>query len=556
MRSLFLALPLVLAPVLTGCASTETVATHPAAATTAVAARQGVIPFERAEVVRDTATGNHRIIWEAPGVKQVTLYAGTSPDTIDRARPVATGTLGAAIEVAGLAPDQHWFFALVPDRGGELILAERGLGLATVPNLRDAGGYRTADGRWVRMGLVYRSDQLDRLSDGDFARLGALGLGTIADLRTESERTREPDRVPAGTRHVVLDVAADSDSMGGDLRKALTKIAAGEGVAMLTEANREFVALPSARAAYGTLLKDIASDRAPLLYHCTSGKDRTGWASAVLLSLLGVPRETVIQDYLASNDYLAAKNRASLAAIAKADSSLNPAFFEPVLGVRAAFIEAAFAEAETRYGSMEAYARDALGIDAATLEALRAHMLTGPVGSEGPPCSRDGGSTDRFIPATARRKKRSDERSFHLEAGPEGIGAVDPDRVEPGGDRAALDGRDDRGLAAQRHRLLDPADEAAADIAFMDEAVADLQPAGRDQMGEACGGAGAAGTSVDRLVAVEDGVAAVGALPLGRVGPEDVADAADRGIERVDGLIDVTHRRADAAAEVNEARRA
>ena len=120
---------------------------------------------------------------------------------------------------------------------------------------------------------------------------------------------------------IFLEIAREG-SLGGDMRQAMAMIQGGRGVEMLTAANRDFVALPSARRAYHALVTRAASGMArqsgrALLYHCTAGKDRTGWASAVLLSLLGVPRETVMADYLASNAYLAGKNRATLAALAR-----------------------------------------------------------------------------------------------------------------------------------------------------------------------------------------------------------------------------------------------
>ncbi|ARS26255.1 protein-tyrosine phosphatase [Sphingomonas sp. KC8] len=346
---------------------------------TAIVKQTDLIPFRAASVARIAGTTDSEIRWSATGAQTVTVYAGTDPDNIDRKHPVGQGAADATIRVTGLAADKRWFFQLVPDHGAPLVIADHGVHLKTVPNLRDIGGYRTADGRWVKMGLLYRSDQLDRLSDADLAAMGNLGIRLIADLRTSSERTREPDRIPAGAEHLVLDVAADSKGgLGGDMRQAMSIIAAGKGAEMLTEGNRDFVSLGSARTAYSQLLSRIGADTAgPTLYHCTAGKDRTGWASAVILTLLGVPRETVMADYLASNDYLREKNAASLAALAASKAPITPENLEPVLGVRAAYLEAAFAEVDQRYGSFSAYARDALGLDAAAIERLRARYLAG-----------------------------------------------------------------------------------------------------------------------------------------------------------------------------------
>ncbi len=288
MKALAPALVLALMPVLQGCAA----ASHDRMGTTAAEVR--VIPFTRAEVTRTAGSDDHVLAWSAPGVQRVTVFAGASPDTIDRSRPVATGGGDARVTVTGLAPGRRWFFALVADRGAALIIADRNLRLGSVPNLRDIGGYATSDGRWVRMGMIYRSDQLDRISDADLAAMGGLGLGLVADLRTEAERRREVDRVPAGAEYLVLDVAKDSAAgLGGDMRQAMALIAGGKGAELLTEANREFVSLPSARAAY---------------------------------------------------------------------------------------IEAAFDEVERRHGSMDAYVRDGLGIDDATIARLRARLLQGAPG--------------------------------------------------------------------------------------------------------------------------------------------------------------------------------
>jgi len=250
------------------------------------------------------------------------------------------------------------------------------LHLATAPNFRDIGGYRTSDGHMVRQGLAFRSDQLNRLSDADLATIAALHPSAIVDLRTATAREREPDRVPAGARHVVLDVMADSTgSLGGDMRLAMAQIAGGKGEAMLAAANREFVTLPSARRSYAALIRLMLASDAPVVFHCTAGKDRTGWAAAVVLSLLGVPRETVMADYLLSNTMLAEKNHAALAMLARSGSGLSPAMLEPVLGVRESYIAAAFAEVERTYGSFDNYARNGLGLSAGELRQLRRKLI-------------------------------------------------------------------------------------------------------------------------------------------------------------------------------------
>jgi protein-tyrosine phosphatase len=242
--------------------------------------------------------------------------------------------------------------------------------LSNAANFRDAGGHRTENGQWVKTGILYRSDQLDRLSDDDLGRMLALNVGTIVDLRTQSERSHEPDRVPAGVTHMVLDVAKDAEgSIGGDMRSAMAKIAAGEGAKMLIEANRDFVNVASARHSYAELIKKVAYGDDALVYHCTAGKDRTGWASAVILSLLGVSRTEIVKDYMASNQYLAEKNKRTLAMVKAANPTFVAQHLEDV-------IEAAFHEVDVQFGSMENYAQNALGLDAATIQQLKNRLLS------------------------------------------------------------------------------------------------------------------------------------------------------------------------------------
>ena len=338
--------------------------------------RGGAIPFLAATAAKVGTGDDYHIAWDAAGVDHVTIYAGPSPSTVLTGKPLAQGRGKDSVTVSNPVPGARPYFTLAPSRGAPLVIADRALHLASIANLRDIGGYRTSDGHWVKMGLLYRSDQLDRVSDADLKAMERLGLRLVADLRTESERTREPDRLPRGSQPLILDVAGDSaGSLGGDMRKAMAAIAAGKGAELLTEANRDFVSLGSAKRAYATLLGQM--NGAPILYHCTAGKDRTGWASAVILTLLGVPRETVMADYLASNSYLRAKNERAKQMLAKSGSPIEPSHLEPVLTVRASYLDAAFDEVAKRYGSFDAYVRQGLGLGDAEIDALKSAYLQG-----------------------------------------------------------------------------------------------------------------------------------------------------------------------------------
>jgi protein-tyrosine phosphatase len=334
-------------------------------------ALRGVIPFTTADVSR-TNEHTFKITWAAAGAAAVAIYAGTSAHDVGRTRLIARGAAAGTIAVTNLPEADRWYFELVPDRGASLVVADRNLHLATAPNFRDIGGYRTDDGRWVRTGLLYRSDQLDRLSDADLTRITHLNPVLIVDLRTDRERQRGADRRPSAASHLIADVYADADqTLSGD---PLAQIATpDDAVALLLAANRRFVSLQSARHAYGLLFTSIKEAPGPVVYHCTAGKDRTGWATAVLLTVLGVPRTVVMQDYLASNRYLVEKNRERVARMA-VDAADR---LEPIFWVREAYLDAAFHEVETRYGSFERYVHDGLGLDEASVRALRTRYLAG-----------------------------------------------------------------------------------------------------------------------------------------------------------------------------------
>ncbi|WP_406105904.1 tyrosine-protein phosphatase [Streptomyces sp. NBC_01003] len=318
------------------------------------------IPFTAATVMASEDGSSFTVEWKAPGVRHVAVRAG--------GRTVASGGSTGKVTVRGLpAADRQWF-DLVPDRGQGLHLADREIRLDGGVNFRDAGGYRTTDGHWVRMGEIYRTASLDKLSDRDLAKLKRLGISVDYDLRTQQERTSAPDRVPAGSRYVVADVLGDLGGLSG-------LPASPEAAAQLmVDAEKTMVSAPTAQKAYTTVLQGIAdADGANTLFHCTAGKDRTGWANATLLTALGVPRETVTADYLASNTYRAKENAAMLAAMPPAQAAV----YKPLLDVRPEYLNSGFQEVTSRYGTFDHYLDKSLGLSHRDVRDLREDLLVG-----------------------------------------------------------------------------------------------------------------------------------------------------------------------------------
>ena len=270
--------------------------------------------------------------------------------------------------------------AAAPGRGPALAepAAAPSPNIRSLPNLRDVGGARALDGRRVRTGLLYRSEDLSRVDPDELEALARLGLRAVFDLRTEAERTGLPDRLPAGVASVVVDVLRDSLRLTpahmGDLladpARAEEVFGGGRAEAFFPEAYRELVHLPSARAGYRDLFAGLLdAGRRPALVHCTTGKDRTGWAVAALLLLLGVPGEAVMKDYLLSGPNLLPTFAPALEAFAARGG--DPETLRPLVDVRPAYLEAALEEVRLTYGDIESYFADGLGLDGGARAALR-----------------------------------------------------------------------------------------------------------------------------------------------------------------------------------------
>lgn len=256
-----------------------------------------------------------------------------------------------------------------------------------LPNLRDVGGWPTADGGRVRRGMAYRSTELGRLDADGVRAVGALGISTVYDFRTAAERAQQPDRVPNGVTAVNLDVLADSveASAAASLNDIVSQPAVarkflgdGKAVELMRQSYRDIVGLPSALGSYRDFFRGL-SDAAsrPALFHCTTGKDRTGWGAASLLMLLGVAEADVRRDYLLTNDELLPALKPVFDQFAAAGG--EPDLLLPVLGVREEYLDTALDVMRCRFGGIEGYFADGLGIDATAQQALHAAFVE-PVG--------------------------------------------------------------------------------------------------------------------------------------------------------------------------------
>ncbi|WBB75429.1 tyrosine-protein phosphatase [Micromonospora sp. WMMD1128] len=257
--------------------------------------------------------------------------------------------------------------------------------LVGAPNARDLGGLPTTDGRRVRAGRLVRAAALGRLTDDDLPVLGKLAPACVVDLRAaEEQAVAPPDRLVGEPRVVHLPVYDAAHPVftyvsavlqGHDL-DAYADLARDGMPGAMTAIYRWFVSGEPARAGFGAAVRLAADDaNLPLLFHCSAGKDRTGWLSVVLLTALGVSEPAIRADYLRHNELTESLREVLLAAMTKRRPDLDPAAARPLLEVRPEYLDAAYDEVRQGYGSFEAYLGDGLGVTDEVRAALRERVL-------------------------------------------------------------------------------------------------------------------------------------------------------------------------------------
>ncbi len=256
-------------------------------------------------------------------------------------------------------------------------LPTRTLPLEGTVNFRDLGGYTTTDGRHVRTGQIFRSAALHKLTDKDHALLHQLGIKLVCDLRSDEEIAIEPDRLPQDPtpEYLHLPLQFDEERDQRERVRALLfnrrKLAGMMGdfyVRVMLEENPQI---------YGTIFKRLADPaNLPTIIHCTAGKDRTGVASALILSILGVPEETIIADYSLSNRYYDNYFRYGEQVVSRLTwLGIRAEHLQPMFLANPASLRAALQYIREAYGSVENYLHECADVSASDLIALRANLL-------------------------------------------------------------------------------------------------------------------------------------------------------------------------------------
>jgi protein-tyrosine phosphatase len=246
------------------------------------------------------------------------------------------------------------------------------LRLASADNFRDVAGtgsgYATRDGGRVRRGVFYRSNEL-QLTHADAAALAGLGITAVHDLRSAPEVEAHPDvEVPGAVWHHVEVAGIPMEMVAG-----LADTAAAARV--MREVYDGFVRSAASRSAYAELLRALATGPGPQLFHCTAGKDRTGWAAALLLEVAGVDRDTILADYLLTNEVSSATREKYLALVGEHLGEHLVEVYEPTMVVAPEYLQTAYDAVAADHGSIAAYLRDGLGLEDATVAALRERLV-------------------------------------------------------------------------------------------------------------------------------------------------------------------------------------
>lgn len=306
--------------------------------------------------------------WQKDG--NASLYLKTSPYAIPRAAVATTEEQCFVLEDAAL---QRYWAELRFDDGTRLKTVERHLPIASVPNFRDIGGYKTKDGYTIRWEQVYRASAFDNLSAEDSAILESMDIKLVCDLRTARETRSNPDKLPASIALISLP-PQNKDNRWLHMGRILFE--AGFLESLLLDAYTR-VMLDESPQIFKILFEKLAdSDSLPLVIHCAIGKDRTGIAIALLLSFLGVDEETILQDYALSNHHYPFFKESSAKVMVQLKLfGLNEADFDYLLLANTDLMQQALKHLHDKYGSAEAYLLDFVGLSRESLAAVRGNLL-------------------------------------------------------------------------------------------------------------------------------------------------------------------------------------
>ena len=317
--------------------------------------------------------GDYHIEWQASHADtKVTVEALTGDGSI--AAHYHEEQLPRA-SFSGLEPASRHYFRLRDQHGTEVLATERKFGMQGTPNFRDFGGYHTADGRQVKWGYLFRSGQLSKLSDQDVALLASLELDLVCDFRREEEQETDPSRLPELRRPRIASLPIIPGSNSRFFEESEEQLGGRDAMYdFMVEINRDFAEAQT--ATYARMFREILDiGDARFLVHCSAGKDRTGFAVALILLALGVTRDVVMRDYMLTARFFDPLLEVDRLKKKYQMEHMDTESVLPMLEVHEDYLAKALSAIEKNYASVQEYLERELGVGPAELVQLRSRYL-------------------------------------------------------------------------------------------------------------------------------------------------------------------------------------
>lgn len=257
--------------------------------------------------------------------------------------------------------------------------AHRLLNFEGISNFRDLGGYPGADGRTVKWGKLYRAANFAETSRADQQVLDRLGLYALVDFRSAAEKEEEPNQLPDKPPYRVIEIPTMDGGDNSVSEEIMARFESGDFSdfdpdAFMIEANRQFATTFTPQFRQFVSLVEQAGGK-PIVWHCSAGKDRTGFAAAILLRILGVDQAVVMQDYMLSREYALAARKKELLLVRLLKGEEAAEKLQVLLGVEQPWLQAAFDTIDQQYGDFDTYVTKALGLSETDVDTLQAKLL-------------------------------------------------------------------------------------------------------------------------------------------------------------------------------------
>jgi protein-tyrosine phosphatase len=333
-------------------------------------------------VCEQTGPTEYRLTYQMTDDTHKVKIATSTDAAVKTGLQPVTETDKSDITVHAGKAGERMYFMLQPDHGAAREVSIRHISLDGTPNFRDLGGYETADGKFTRWGMIYRSGVLSGLTAQDLTYLSQLGVKEVFDFRVGDETQAAPEKWISGPGVKLISVPVGTDAKSPHPTVDASAFFATNPTP--EQVHKWFMGVYATMAisgapSYAATLRGMIDGPLPAMYHCTAGKDRTGVFSAILLKILGVPQDTIDADYHLTETYLDDAGRAKMNAAAnnpKMMAGIPAGSMKAAMAASPEILRSAFDAMDQKYGSFDNYRRQALKLSDADVATLKSKLLT------------------------------------------------------------------------------------------------------------------------------------------------------------------------------------